>query len=405
VSLRLGYLVPEFPGQTHAFFWREIKALRRIGVDVLLISTRRPLPSACRHEFAPAAISETHYLFPPALPSLATWVTNGFRGVGRLLSYLGELDASGFKNRLKQFGLVASAVDLVQWARLNRIDHIHGHSCADAAHVLSLARHLGGPPYSLTLHGDLDVYGIDHRSKMKETAFVCAVGDHLRQQILSRTDVSRDRVIVTCMGVETSELARFGTERSYISGSLHLVTVARLNAAKGHLHALAAVHSCLQTGLDLHYTIAGEGPHRDVIRSKIDELGLKDRVTLTGTLPESEVFRLLSVADAFVLPSTGLGEAWPVSVMEAMGTALPVISSVIGATPEMITSGEDGLLIPQGDVRALSDAIFLLASDVDRRQMIGEAARRTALRRFDVAVTAGTLRDAIQSSRAAESSY
>ena len=207
------------------------------------------------------------------------------------------------------------------------------------------------------------------------------------------------------MGVETSELAELGAERSCISGSLHLVTVARLNAAKGHLYALAAVHACLQTGLDLHYTIAGEGPHRDVIRSKIDELGLKDRVRLTGTLSESEVFRLLSVADAFILPSTGLGEAWPVSVMEAMGAALPVISSVIGATPEMITSGEDGLLVPQGDVRALSDAIFLLASDVDRRQMIGESARRTALRRFDVAVTAGTLRDAIQSSRAAESSY
>ena len=178
MSLRLGYLVPEFPGQTHAFFWREIRALRRIGVDVLPISTRRPLPSACGHEFAPVAISETRYLFSPALPSLATWVTNGFRGFSRLLSYLGELEASGLRNRLKQFGLVASAVDLVQWARLNCIDHIHGHSCADVAHVLSLARHLGGPPYSLTLHGDLDVYGIDHYSKMKEAAFVCAVGDH-----------------------------------------------------------------------------------------------------------------------------------------------------------------------------------------------------------------------------------
>lgn len=375
-------------------------ALRRIGVDVLLISTRRPLPSACRHEFAPVAISETHYLFPPALSSLASWGANGFPGVARVRSYLSKLDASGSKNRLKHFGLLASAVDLVHWARFNRIDHIHGHSCADAAHVLSLARHLGGPPYSLTLHGDLDVYGIDHRSKMKEAAFVCAVGNHLRQQILSRTEVPRERVIVTCMGVETSELAKLGAQRSYTSGTLHLVTVARLNAAKGHVYALAAVHSCLQTGLDLHYTIAGEGPHRDVIRSKIDELGLKDRVTLTGTLPESEVFELLSVADAFVLPSTGLGEAWPVSVMEAMGTALPVISSVIGATPEMITSGKDGLLVPQGDVGALSDAISLLASDVGRRQMIGEDARRTALGRFDVAVTAGTLLDAIQSTRA-----
>ncbi len=397
MSLRLGYLVPEFPSQTHAFFWREISALRRSGVDVRLVSTRRPPASACRHEFAPAAISETHYIFPPSLPSLGGWAASGFPGATRLLSYLGALEASGVNNRLRQSGLVASAIDLVKWARVNRIDHVHVHSCADAAHVLALARRLGGPPYSLTLHGDLDVYGTDHRSKMKDAKFVCAVGNHLRQQILSKTDVSRDKVIVTCMGVETSELARLGTERSYAAGSLHLVTVARLNPAKGHIYALAAVHFCLQAGLDVHYTIAGEGPHRGVISSKIDELGIKDRVTMTGTLPESEVFRLLSVADAFVLSSTGLGEAWPVSVMEAMATALPVISSVIGATPEMITSGEDGLLVPQANVQALASAISLLASDANRRQKIGEAARRTAIKRFDVAVTAGTLRYAIQS--------
>jgi len=205
------------------------------------------------------------------------------------------------------------------------------------------------------------------------------------------------------MGVEISELIGLGEVRSYTPGRLHLVTVARLNPTKGHAHALAAVRSCLQMGLDVRYTIAGEGPHVNVILSKIDELGLRDRVTMTGTLAEAEVFRLLSGADAFVLPSTGLGEAWPVSVMEAMGAGLPVIASVIGATPEMIASGKDGLLVRQGDEAALSEAIALLAADVNARRRIGELARATAIRRFDVDVTARRLWDAVQSRPAAES--
>jgi glycosyltransferase involved in cell wall biosynthesis len=84
----------------------------------------------------------------------------------------------------------------------------------------------------------------------------------------------------------------------------------------------AAIHRGLQAGLDLHYTIAGEGPHRDALLSAINELSLGSNVTLVGTLSEAEVFQLLSNADTFLLPSTGSGEAWPVGVMDAMAAEL-----------------------------------------------------------------------------------
>jgi colanic acid/amylovoran biosynthesis glycosyltransferase len=177
---------------------------------------------------------------------------------------------------------------------------------------------------------------------------------------------------------------------------LHMVTVARLHPTKGHVHVLKAIRQGLEAGADLRYTIAGNGPNRDTLLTQIDELGLRDRVALVGTLSEGEVFALLSKADAFVLPSTGLGEAWPVSVMEAMAAGLPVIASAIGATPEMITSGQDGFLIPQRDECSLLETIVRLARDLDVRRSVGQAARRTARQRFDVALTARTLRDAIQ---------
>src|SRR5260370_2519142 len=128
----------------------------------------------------------------------------------------------------------------------------------------------------------------------------------------------------------------------------------------------------------MRYTMAGEGSFRDGIVSRIRELGLDGNISLTGTLAENEVFESLSQADAFVLPSIGLGEAWPVSVMEAMGAGLPVIASIIGATPQMITSAVDGFLVPQKDEEALLQRITLLARDIETRQKIGQAARLTA---------------------------
>jgi colanic acid/amylovoran biosynthesis glycosyltransferase len=394
LNVRWGYLIPDFPTQTHVFFWREIQALRGMGEQVFLVSTRRPSPSACRHEFASSATKETHYLYPPSVATLATWAVSGCRGLPRALEYFGELGSSGIVNRVRLYGLLTAAIDLVHWASRARIGHVHGHSCANSAHVLALAHRLGGPSYSLTLHGDLDIYGGDHRSKMKDAAFICAVGSHLVRQIQEKSGIAN--VIVTCMGVKTEELARLGKDRSYISGILHVVTVARLHPAKGHLHALAAVHRALQAGLKIHYTIAGEGPYKETLRSKIRELGLENQVTLSGSLSETEVYQLLSRADAFLLPSTGLGEAWPVSVMEAMGAGLPVIATAIGATPEMITPDENGFLVPQGDEEALFTKIMLLGASLEIRHRIGTAAQNTACQRFDVSVTANVLRGAVQ---------
>ena len=105
---------------------------------------------------------------------------------------------------------------------------------------------------------------------------------------------------------------------------------------------MAAICIAVRAGLNLHYTIAGDGPFLEAIRSPIKTLKLGEHVTLTGTLSESEVCQLLSKADTFLLPSIGLGEAWTVSVMEAMAAGLPVVASAIGATPEMITPKDEG---------------------------------------------------------------
>ena len=151
-GIRIGYLIPQFPGQTHIFFWREIEELWRLGAEVEIVSTRPPPPGLISHSWSAQAIARTTYLgrltvtgflaAPPRL-ALVLWAEAGADG------FLGDL--------------ILCADPARRLARLcaeRRITHLHVHSCGRAALVAALARAgFGGVPYSLTLHGPLADYG------------------------------------------------------------------------------------------------------------------------------------------------------------------------------------------------------------------------------------------------------
>lgn len=383
--MRIAYVVPEFPSQTHAFFWREVSALREDGHVVDLVSTSRPAPDACRHEFADQARTETTYLVPPRVADVLRCVgTTDPRRWWRVLRYVVRCRPRSPSELVALVGVAVCAGALLTQGRRRSWDHIHIHSCADAAHLGAMSRMLGGPTYSLTLHGDLAVYGRNHSLKMAGASFVSAVTRPLQQQVMAETGLPASRVPVICMGVDSARFSAAGavrTERH--AGALRLLTIARLNFAKGHVFALRAMRVAMDRGLDLHYTIAGSGDHHDAIEAEVDALGLRPHVELVGTLSEGEVLDLLSRTDVFVLPSFGEGEAAPVAVMEAMACEVPVIASVIGGTPDMISSRRDGLLVPQQDVEAIAEAMVELATSPELRATIGRNARLTALADFD----------------------
>jgi glycosyltransferase involved in cell wall biosynthesis len=391
----IGIFVPEFPGETHIFFWREVCALRELNGPVCLLSTRRPEPASCRHEFAENARRDTHYVFPPrwgrALLTLASRPFGAFKAIRYVLG----LRETPLPKRFAHLGLIVCAADLTAYSKERAIDFIHVHSCAMSAHVVALCRILGGPPYSLTLHGDLPVYGTDHASKMQGAEFIATDGPHLVAQVVEHGKVSPDRVMPTFIGLDLERFRAIG-RRTFTPGRLHVVTVARLTLGKGHRHALRAVRQAVDQGCDLRYSIAGSGPDRAEIEAEIETLGLADRVTLLGTCTEAEVVGLLQEADVFVLASVGIGEAWPNAVMEAMACGLPVICSIIGGTTHMITNGVDGLLIEQRDERGLAEAIIRVAEDPSERQRLGDAARRRAVETLDLRRSVQRLLDEIQ---------
>lgn len=385
----IAYCVPEFPAQTHAFFWREIDALRMMGLGVRIFSTRRPREIA-PHAFARAAADETHYLFPPKWLRVASFLA---RRPGRFLSAVGYalgLRGSSFADRLRAAALIPSAVDLATTCRANDIGHVHIHSFGNALHLGALANILSEMSYSATLHGDLPVYGGNHAEKLAGAAFATAVTMPLRDQITACSPGTPVSVIT--MGVDTDRFTPVrATPANAGKESVKVVSVARLNETKGHELFLEALANAIGTGIEIRYLVAGEGPHRAAIESRIAALELGDRVELLGSISEERVLGLLQEADIFVLSSFGLGEAAPVAVMEAMACGLPVICSLIGGTGDMIEDGRDGFLVAQRDVGGLSEALVRLASDESLRSRIGKAARKTACEKFDYRKTAARL--------------
>jgi colanic acid/amylovoran biosynthesis glycosyltransferase len=392
----IGYLVPEFPAQTHAFFWRELRSIETQGTPVKVFSTRRPPPGSCPHAFAAEATARTTYLYPPRIgPALGLLIRHPLRTL-RAVGYVMRLTQSPLSRRFRNLGLLASAADLADCCTTKGIDHVHIHSCADAAHLGALAHILTGLNYSLTLHGDLSVYGTDHGSKMREAQFVSAVTAPLQRSL--REEISDTQPYpVIWMGVDTAQFCPDPDRRTTRPADrFEVVTVARLTFNKGHRFFLRAMAKLRDEGIDVHYRIAGDGPERAKIETEIVKLGLQDQVTLLGSVDEGVVLELLQSADALALTSIRKGEAAPVAVMEAMSAGLPVICSIIGGTPDMIEDGVDSFLLPQEDVDAIADAARTLAADPARRREMGQAARASAQTKFDHNANARKLYETIR---------
>jgi len=369
-------------------------ALRTLGNAVALFSTRIPSQDACPHEFATEARATTHYVFPPRVTAAARILATRPTKAIAALAYIASLNETSAKEKARLLGMLLCAADLARYCEELGIEHLHAHSCADLAHLVVLCKLLGGAEYSLTLHGDLPVYGVDHEAKMKRARFVAAVTLPLKEQIVATTGLGKERVPVIWMGVDTDRFSP-PPKRASEPNKLLVATVARLNPSKGHCLVLDAIDRARSRGLDVSYAIAGQGDFRGEIEARVRELGLTNHVRFLGALGENEVLSLLRQADCFVLASTGLGEAAPVSVMEAMSCALPVIVSRIGGTADMISDGADGILLEQGDVDALTDAIVRLAREPNLRASMGARARRRAVLEFDYTNMARKLHEAI----------
>ena len=380
---KIGYLVPQFPGQTHIFFWREIAEMEKRGAKVRIFSTRPPPKGLIAHDWSAAAMARTLYL--GAVKPLAA------------LSALPAVPWAELGQMPADIALSLSAArQLVRACLAENIAHVHVHSCGRAALIAALARRLGGPTYSLTLHGPLADYGPGQRFKWRGASFATVITEKLLAEVnIALAGDLPARVIIQPMGVDTDALRRDAPYVPVQPGqTLRLFSCGRLNIVKGHQDLMAAVRVLLDRGQPVTLDIAGQDDvggsgYRQVLAARIADLGLGSHVRLLGAIDASAVRQHLLAAHAFVLASWA--EPLGVALMEAMSCEVPTIGTAAGGVAELITDGVDGVLVPPQNVPALADAIQQLAHDPARAVALGRAGRARIVAGFHAGLGAQTL--------------
>jgi glycosyltransferase involved in cell wall biosynthesis len=165
--------------------------------------------------------------------------------------------------------------------------------------------------------------------------------------------------------------------------SILIAVIARVERLKGQKYLIEACGRLKAKLKDFHILLAGEIVDLSYLRECKDrakEFAIQDRIIFAGQ--QNRVGQILNETDIFVLPS--LFEAFPRSLIEAMGAGRPVVTTDVGGCLEAVEDFVSGFLVPPRDPKALADRIYMLAVDNELRLKVGSAARVRAEKMFSI---------------------
>jgi colanic acid/amylovoran biosynthesis glycosyltransferase len=292
---------------------------------------------------------------------------------------------------------------------LERLEHsgsslIHAHFGSGGVNTLPLARETGLPLIT-TFHGaDTTFYGsrvpgaerryqLGLRELFDQGTVLLAASRYLADRLIA-SGAPAKKVEVHYTGTKAIELNQTGEERSGI------VFVGRLIPIKGVAHLLQAVASIKEPGArKTPVTIVGDGPLREELELLARQLDVN--ATFLGRLPSLEIPTILARHQVFCGPSLpgarNTREGFGMVYLEAALQELPAIAYSSGGVREAVADGQTGILAPEGDIQALSKALSSVLQDEALRTELGKAARRRALREFDLNTQTARLADLYRS--------
>lgn len=152
-----------------------------------------------------------------------------------------------------------------------------------------------------------------------------------------------------------------------------LIFVGRLDKEKNVDVVLRAV-AIAKEEVDFHFVVAGHGAEQNKLKRLAKQLGIEDRVTFAGFVPDDLLPSLYKAADCFV--NAGIAELQCIVAMEAMATGLPVVGARAVALPELIHHGENGFLFEPGGHQELAGHLARVFTDENLRKRMGEESLR-----------------------------
>lgn len=261
--------------------------------------------------------------------------------------------------------------------------HINGLHFQSAGVGIRLARWLSLPVVSTAHLADVDA--MPGPAGLAATAFDRMWAGHIARR--SDRVVAVSRAVwrhLTQLGVDPGKIdvAYNGVDRERFSpparpapsAALRAVLVGRLTANKGPLHALDAVAMARTAGRDVRLVVVGDGPLERRARRRANEADLAGAVQFTGRVANVE--RWLAEADVALRPS--YTEGLPLAVIEALACGTPVICTDVPGTLEAVRHNLNGVVVPVGDVPAMSAALVRLHDDRAALERLSRAAAETA---------------------------
>jgi glycosyltransferase involved in cell wall biosynthesis len=292
---------------------------------------------------------------------------------------------------------LASVAFLYRFFRRFRPHVVHTHT-AKAGTVGRLAAHLARVPVIVhTYHGHVFrgyftapttrmFLGVE-RVLARVSNRLLTVSDAVRDDLLRYRIGTAEQFDVLPLGLNlagflTAERQRGALRRELgLAASTPLVgIVARLVPIKRHEDFIAAAGRLVGRIPDCHFVIVGDGERRGELEAHVRRLGLAERVRFMGWRRDLE--RVYPDLDVVAL--TSANEGLPVSLIEAMAAARPVVATAVGGVPDLVDDGVSGLLVPPADPAAFAETLAVLLEDRERWQSMGEAGRKRVYPAFGV---------------------
>jgi glycosyltransferase involved in cell wall biosynthesis len=419
----VAYVVKGFPRLSETFIASEIYRLEQAGIPLRLFVLKpvepheRRAPHAvvgrirARPVYLPATsslsgVSRTRWLvrnLPAFLPSLRRAARR--RPLGLLRASRAALADSLRARRLwwtlprkvflRELLLGVALADRLLEA--GDVRHLHAHFAHGSTTVTWYASRITGVPFSFTGHAR-DIYteklnpgGLLPR-KIRAARFVVTCTDANRrhlQRLGEGADVHR---VYHGLNADFARMLADGGGARARNGHFRVLAVGRLVEKKGFDVLVAAIGILAGRGVPVEAVIVGhqaplEPEVRPALEGAIAELGLHGRVQLLDPMTQAQLFDEYRRASAFCLPcrvaDSGDRDGIPNVMVEAMACGIPVVGTDVSGLPELVTSGENGMLVPPEDPESVAEALARLHLDPELARALGRRAEATVRERFD----------------------
>lgn len=406
------YVTPAFPCVSAVFEQNELTGLVKVGVELTVLSCRRPSREERErvHAFARPLLDRTEYAGPGRIVYGLAWcLFTRPLSLGRVtLRALGAAFADP-RRLFKHAAAWALAVAFAPLGARRCWDWLHADFVQGSATVAWHLSELLGVPFSMKAHA-FDLFserpGERERDEFFERKFAaaafvaCEHGFGLKRLAERFGGEFGKKMFVHRTAQRTDECAPLPLPTG---GRPKVVALGRLTAKKGLDRLVRAVGLLRERGKKVACDLYGGGEQEAELRRLVSELRLEKAVRFRGWYAQEQLPEILREATAVAVPSvpTAAGDmdGIPTVIYDAMTFGRPVVASALSGIPEAVAAGETGLLTPPGDVAALADALERVLFDRETAEKLSRAARAFVERRHDRVVLARELLDLARRSK------